>query len=425
MKVTAGARSTDRRTARSFRRYDHEARDGERRRQSDRDDSSDPHAPSRRHELTVVRSSRRVKRHVVHGSDELGPRAGGLAIALAVLASATASVVFAAADATAQVPKPAAKITLAWVGDIALSRDYGLPPRPHSIFAHVRDALRSADLTMGNLEGTLGDGGTAKCAKGVPNCFSFQAPPNYADVFASAGFDLMNVANNHAYDYGAAGQASTLAALRRAHLRFTGRPGQITLLRRHGTRLALLGFAPYPWASNLLDLATARRLIRRAKRHADVVVVLMHAGAEGADEIHTPFGSEFAFGEDRGKTRRFAHTAVDAGAGLVLGSGPHVVRGLERYHGGLIAYSLGNFAASHTLGISGVLGESAILRVTVDKSGRLQGGRWTSIRLEPPGIPLPDRSRASLHLVRAGSAQDFGRRAERITPHGQLLLRRG
>ena len=78
--------------------------------------------------------------------------------------------------------------------------------------------------------------------------------------------------------------------------------------------------------------------------------MIIHAGAEGADQLHTPYGSQYYLGENRGNARAFAHAVIDAGASIVLGSGPHVIRGIERYRGRLIAYSLGNFVGYHTLG---------------------------------------------------------------------------
>lgn len=160
----------------------------------------------------------------------------------------------------------------------------------------------------------------------------------------------MNLANNHALDFGPAGQAQTITALSSAGIAHAGLPGEITLRRVHGLRVAVLGFAPYPWASPLLDLRAAGAQVRRARRRADVVVVVIHAGAEGANQAHTPHGEEFAFGEDRGHARAFAHAAINAGASIVVGSGPHVLRGIERYRRRLIAYSLGNFAGPNTLG---------------------------------------------------------------------------
>ncbi|HUK77130.1 MAG TPA: CapA family protein, partial [Thermoleophilia bacterium] len=132
---------------------------------------------------------------------------------------------------------------------------------------------------------------------------------------------------------------------------------------------------------------------------ADVVIVLMHAGAEGAGETHTPHGSESAFGENRGDARAFAHAMIDAGADLVLGSGPHVIRGIERYRDHLIAYSLGNFAGWHNFGLGGNLSLSGLLTVRVDGAGHILGGRWLSLYVAQPGVPSVDSSNTSAHLV--------------------------
>ncbi|HZE28585.1 MAG TPA: CapA family protein, partial [Gaiellaceae bacterium] len=134
-------------------------------------------------------------------------------------------------------------MTVAFAGDIAL-----LGPAPASLFANVRGPLRRADLAIGNLEGTLSSGGQSKCGRSSRNCFAFQSPPRSAALLRGAGFDDLNLANNHAFDYGASGQRQTLRALARYGLRWSGRPHQIRVLRVHGVRVAILGFAPYPWA---------------------------------------------------------------------------------------------------------------------------------------------------------------------------------
>jgi poly-gamma-glutamate capsule biosynthesis protein CapA/YwtB (metallophosphatase superfamily) len=299
-------------------------------------------------------------------------------------------------------------VTLEWVGDIAMSTERGLPPGGlDRALAPVARDLRAADITLGNLEGTLSTGGVSKCAS-LPSrvCFAFQAPPSYAFALRSLGFDLFNQANNHSMDFGASGRAQTVAALDRVGIAHTGFPGEITYLRANGIRIAFLGFAPYTFDANLLDIGGARALVRRARQHAAVVVVIIHAGAEGADQLHTPYGTQFYLGENRGDARAFAHAVIDAGASVVLGSGPHVIRGVERYRGRLIAYSLGNFVGYHTLAGGGVLDDSAILRATLAPGGRVLAARWIPIILVG-GLPRPDRTGTSTRLVRTLSAQDF------------------
>ena len=326
-------------------------------------------------------------------------------------------------------PAPAKphSITIEWVGDIALSTERGLPPGGlTTALAPVRGLLRNSDLTIGNLEGTLSVGGTSKCGGiGGGDCYAFQAPPAYAGELRRLGFGDLNLANNHSLDYGPAGRAQTIGALRAAGITHDGLPGEIAIRRVAGERVAILGFAPYSSDANLLDIPAAQALVRRARRRASLVVVIIHAGAEGADQTHTPYGEQYFLGEDRGDARAFAHAVIDAGASIVLGSGPHVIRGIQRYRGRMIAYSLGNFVGYHTLGGGGVLSESALLRVTLGPRGRVVRGRWISIRLEN-GLPRRDPTNASARLVRTLSREDFGPERFAIAPDGDIgALSRG
>jgi hypothetical protein len=320
--------------------------------------------------------------------------------------------------ASAQEPEPEPTISISWVGDIAFSRQVGLPPDGgRGIFSDVTKLLRASDISTGNLEGTLGRGGPSKCRG---NCFAFQAPTSYARVFRRAGFHLLSMANNHSRDFGTTGLEQTRAALARNRIAHTGLPGQITIRRAHGIAVAFVAFAPYPWTASLLDIPAAKRLVADAARRADVVVVQIHAGAEGAGATHTPHGTEHAFGENRGAPRRFAHAVVDSGADAVLGAGPHVLRGIECYRRAVIAYSLGNFASWRTLSTSGVLGLSGVLQIRVTAKGRFEGGRLYPTRSTREGLPRRDGGRASVKLVRKLSRQDFGRRACPMSKAGRI-----
>lgn len=316
-------------------------------------------------------------------------------------------------------PRP---LTVAWVGDVVVgTNSYGLPPSlGRGSFTAVSGPLRRADVAIGNLEQTLSQGGASKCGGGGANCFAFQAPPAYAAALETPGFDVMNLANNHANDFGASGLLETRRALRARGISPAGGPREIAYKLVEGRRVAVLGFASYPWSAPLNDHAAVRRLVRRAEAKADLVVVAFHGGAEGSDKTHVPRGPEYAFGEHRGDLRRFARAAVDAGADLVVGSGPHVVRGLEVYRGRLVAYSLGNFAGYNNFSRSGVLGLSGVLSVRLDAEGRFIGGRWLSTRLVGPGLPVIDSRHQSARLVARLSRDDFGSRSPRISAAGWL-----
>ena len=224
-----------------------------------------------------------------------------------------------------------------------------------------------------------------------------------------------------------------MRALHRAGIAQTGMPGEITIMHVKDFRIAFLGFAPYPNTGSLTDLPAARRLIHRASEKADLVVVAIHAGAEGTAALHLTGGEETYLGEDRGNPEAFAHMAVDAGADLVLGSGPHVLRAMELYHDRLIAYSLGNFAGYHNFTVEGVLGESVVLHVTLAADGAFRAGPARvgearrrrpagagSVRRRRPRSSPSSRARTSARAAfgwgRAASFSAAGRR-----PHFQGL----
>jgi hypothetical protein len=312
-------------------------------------------------------------------------------------------------------------VTLEWVGDMVLGSSFGMPPdNGRRSFAAVVHTLEDADLTFGNLEETMSTTSGSKCGAGSSNCYAFQAPPAYAGLLRSAGFDIVNMANNHAYDFGSVGRAQTVAALTRVKVASTGAPGQITVLESRGTRVAFLGFAPYPWASRLDRIPQAVALVHKATTMADLVVVAIHAGAEGSSATHVPKGTEYFLGENRGDSRAFAHAVVRAGADLVVGSGPHVLRGIEQYHGRLIAYSLGNFAGYKNFALGGTLSLSGILRVTLIPNSTWGSARLIPVALHGAGLPALDPSNASVRLVARLSHEDFGASSARFATNGDI-----
>jgi poly-gamma-glutamate capsule biosynthesis protein CapA/YwtB (metallophosphatase superfamily) len=311
-------------------------------------------------------------------------------------------------------------VSIAAVGDIMMgSSDHGLPPDGGAgSFASV-SGLLGADILLGNLEGPLTDAtGGGKCGADSTSCFAFRTPPSYVAHLQAAGFDVMNVANNHAFDFGPQGLADTLDALAGAGIAQTGSVGTEAVIDRRGTTVAFVGFSPYPWSDPLLELDQAARRVEEAAAEADVVVVTMHGGAEGSDATHVPEGPESYLGEQRGDLRAFARTVIDAGADLVIGHGPHVLRGMELYKDRLVAYSLGNFVGYEAFSLSGPLSTSAVLRVRVAADGRFVDGTLKPVQLVGAGTPAPGGD--AVAMVDRLSAEDFGARAVRLSPEGAL-----
>ena len=208
--------------------------------------------------------------------------------------------------------------------------------------------------------------------------------------------------------------------LQKQQLATTGRPGEIAYQQVGDIKVAILGFAPYKWAQPLTNIPAARRLVKKAAANADVVIVTMHAGAEGSSHTRVIRGTEMFLGENRGNSRAFTHAVVDAGADLVIGSGPHVLRGMEWYRGHLIAYSLGNFAGYKVFSLGGPLSTSGILRVTLRGNGAFDSGTLVPTRMVGGGIPALDPAESAHGIVRTLSREDFGAHAVKVSAIGGM-----
>jgi hypothetical protein len=321
-------------------------------------------------------------------------------------------------------PTPAgpAPVTLSATGDIVLGDAGRLPPDDGAgFFADVVDVL-AADLVMGNLEQPLTDDtGFEKCPEDSTACHAFRAPPSYAAHLRDGGFQLMNLANNHGNDFGPQGRENTRAALEAVGIAHTGERDQVTVVAAADVTVAVVGFSPYAWTNDLNDHAQAAAVVARATEAADLVVVQVHMGAEGADATRVSPGPEEYYGENRGDPMTFARAVIDAGADLVVGHGPHVLRGLEFYQGKLIAYSLGNFAGGGgTLNAAGNLGLGAVLRVSLYPDGGFAGGQLVSTHMYEAGLPRLDPQQRGLELVREVTELDFPQTGARLGADGEI-----
>lgn len=317
-------------------------------------------------------------------------------------------------------------VVVAAVGDIMLGSSWpdasGLPPDDGvSLLREVAPILSAADIAFGNLEGSLLDGGVpSKCPPQAKNCYVFRTPTRYGKYLQEAGFDVLSLANNHALDFGVAGRQSTKQVLDRLGIAYTGEVGDIARLNVRGRDVAVIAFSTYDHSYNLNRLEEAQAVVADLAMHSDIVIVSFHGGAEGPNHQHVPRGREWFLGEDRGDLRRFAHAMVDAGADLLLGHGPHVVRGMEVYRKRLIAYSLGNLATYRKFNLDGPRGLSLILEVELGPDGALTGGRVHPIRQVKPGGPRLDPEGAVLPILRRLSVEDFGPNAVVIDAEGRL-----
>jgi poly-gamma-glutamate capsule biosynthesis protein CapA/YwtB (metallophosphatase superfamily) len=243
---------------------------------------------------------------------------------------------------------PADTLTLLFVGDIMLDRGVEWHAKQHNDwgwpFRSIAHVLQDADLVFGNLESVISNKGTKQ-----GSIYSFRANPKTLGALKFAGFDIVSVANNHSFDYGADALLDSIQRLAQAGITSAGAGNNQTEARApalktiQGTTIAILAYSAVgsplwqasqftpgiAWmdASLLLELA---KDIRAAQKKSDITIVSFHFGQE-YQATPTPL------------QQLLSKAAIDAGADLVVGHHSHVVQPLERYKNGWIAYGLGNF----------------------------------------------------------------------------------
>lgn len=320
-------------------------------------------------------------------------------------------------------------IKIAAVGDIMLGSPFPNATRMPTndgadLLKAVTPILSSADIAFGNLEGPMTDGGiSAKCGSNSSNCFAFRMPTRYGKHLKAAGFDVMSVANNHALDFGTRGQADTRATLDAQGIKHVGGDRAqfaSAIVEAKGKKVAFIGFAHNNVSPNVNELDFARQIVSDMAKRADIVVVSFHGGAEGTGAVHVPNRTEMFFGAARGNLPLFARTCIDAGADLILGHGPHVLRGMEVYKDRLIHYSMGNFATYGWFQLEGATAETLVLEVNIDSEGKFLGGKINAVKLEGRGIPVLDKSNSAVNTIRSLSTADFKENAPKIANDGTI-----
>jgi hypothetical protein len=303
-------------------------------------------------------------------------------------------------------------------GDVMMgSRDSGLNPDMRAgadiaslVGPELAGVFRHADIAFANLEGPLYDG------DGVPSkicahCYVFRSPTAYAQVLAQLGIRAVSLANNHSGDYGEAGRASTIAALRANGIGYCGldRDGArvAELVLKNGAHVAIVSFAPNSGTLDINDFDAEAALVKALKATHAIVLVSFHGGGEGENFLHVSDSREYFDGEDRGNVLRFARTAIDAGADIVIGQGPHVPRALEIYRGHLIAYSLGNFWTYGDIDTSAIRGAGPVLEAWLMSDGTLAGFEIHSTEQRETGVPHLDPARDAEREMLALTRSDF------------------
>lgn len=217
------------------------------------------------------------------------------------------------------------KITIAAVGDISLAREVNYQiqaqKNPKFPFLKIAEKIKQADLAIGNLESPL-----------IKNCptqrsgFKFCGQTGNADGLSFAGFDSLNLANNHSRNYGSDGYQQTKEALVENNLSYFDSQ-TINYQTINQTKFALIGFDD---TTAQIDKEKLKNNILEAKEQADLVIVNFH------------WGEEYQLQPNQ-RQIDLAHFSIDNGADIIIGHHPHVLQPLEYYQDKPIFYSLGNF----------------------------------------------------------------------------------
>ena len=325
-------------------------------------------------------------------------------------------------------PIHAQTLNIAMTGDIMMGTTYPsimLPANEgRDLFRDAKDILSGADLTVGNLEGAICDGGRSTKGTG-PNSYAFRTPTSYGHLLKEAGFDFLSMANNHANDFGLEGIESTESVLDEQGILYSGIAGRVesAVIERKGLKIGLCAFGHNSYTLKHTDLNTVGRIVDDLVSRCDLVIVSFHGGAEGRTKNHLPNGPETFLGENRGSLRQLAHFCIDHGADVVYGHGPHVVRAIEVYKDRFIAYSLGNFCTPYNVSLTGISGYAPVVEININADGSFIDGKIHSF-LQTRGIgPREDITGSVAREIRNLSNTDIPQSQATIDAQGYITLK--
>lgn len=342
-------------------------------------------------------------------------------------------------DARARLPRPlrvcaGGDVTLGTNLDTAWARvakrtmrdRFAMSDLPDTLLAPLRPMFAGADLVLLNVEGAIGVGRVrSKCRRYSRNCFAFRQPVSAAKALrgvADSAVVVGNVANNHSRDAGPEGFEVTRAHLRRAGVFVTGADTLATrVITPAGDTIGVLGFYTSEETPDARNLDAVRRHVKRAVDRYGTVIVTMHLGAEGAQAQRTFNRSEIFLGNiDRGNPVAFADAAIESGATMVVGHGPHVLRAAEWRDDRLVLYSLGNLLTYGPFGLKEPMNRGAVVCATIDSARSVSGAEIKSTMQLAPGVLFADSTHRAAALIDSLAMLDFPVTGARVDSIGLI-----
>jgi len=285
---------------------------------------------------------------------------------------------------------------IAAMGDLSFS---GREDGNKGVFRDFSSHTKAADYVFGNLEGVITERETA-VKKFVPGrSYAFRFPASIAKTLRDLPVHALTIANNHSNDYGSEGFRDTEGSLSEVGIDLTGLKGSYSVRKISGKRVALIGFGFYSRHNDINQIEEAIGLVKKVRGLADLLIVTFHGGAEGAEAALLKDGVEIFFGEARGDPRRFARSVIRAGADIVVGHGPHVVRAAECIAGKPVVYSLGNFVSAGGLNIRNLANVTVFLEAIFAVNNDFKGIRLIPATFGEDRLPRFDPTGRGVHLV--------------------------
>ena len=219
-------------------------------------------------------------------------------------------------------------------------------------FRHISPLVKTADISVANLETTIGKSGYS----GYP---SFCAPDSFLHAVKNAGFKALLFANNHCMDKGKRGALHTLDMLDSLQIAHCGvyrnakerKERYPLIIEEKGVRVAILNYTystngreiPAPMVVNLIEKETISRDIQEAREKApDAIIACMHWGDE---YVSLP----------PQRIKELSNWLIEQGVDHIIGNHPHVVQPLEIRESQdtpdrhVVAYSTGNLVSNMSL----------------------------------------------------------------------------
>jgi len=230
------------------------------------------------------------------------------------------------------------EIKILFVGDVMMARKVENKIRENNKnflypFVNFLKYFKSFDYIVANLEGPISEKGVRVGSK-----YSFRMNPKVTIALSRANINILNLANNHIFDYGKVAFEETLKNLDKNKIKYFGNSYEPLIIEENGTKIGFLGFSDFfkhlEAKEGKIGIAVINEniseIIKKVKKKVDILIVSFHWGEE-----YKKFANE--------KQRKLAKTVIDAGADLIIGHHPHVIQNIEKYKNKFIFYSLGNF----------------------------------------------------------------------------------